>query len=268
MFYTICSQWSDPICVLKWKQNHTYMHARPHTCTDTQNMYNRTGCNAVQPCDANWEPKYEFWQNQNCSQQSSLLRAMGWAKYCKSWITKWIIISWLSIHRTSACWSVLTGPRSSYSLILTCPHSYAHKHKYSRKICVCPQSFKYSQKVYMSFSLSLRTFLTHSFLLHNPFLSLVFCDRGCVNLYHLLLLLRSQLCLCGSPFLVRFLGMWLFLNPTLEVITFHLHGWCVCGRVFVAVIHPSRTWMSRSFLSMRWNASVHRLELSLYSLPK
>ena len=40
------------------------------------------------------------------------------------------------------------------------------------------------------------------------------------------------------------------------------------GCVFVAGIHPSRTWMSGSFESVRWNACVHRLDLGLYSHPK
>ena len=40
------------------------------------------------------------------------------------------------------------------------------------------------------------------------------------------------------------------------------------GCVFVAGIHLSRTWMSGSFESVRWNACVHRLDLGLYSHPK
>ena len=40
------------------------------------------------------------------------------------------------------------------------------------------------------------------------------------------------------------------------------------GCVFVASIHPSRTWISGSFESMRWNACVHRLDLGLYSHPR
>ena len=40
------------------------------------------------------------------------------------------------------------------------------------------------------------------------------------------------------------------------------------GHVFVAGIHPSRTWMSGSFWSVQWNACVHRLDLGLYSHPK
>ena len=32
------------------------------------------------------------------------------------------------------------------------------------------------------------------------------------------------------------------------------------GCVFVAGIHPSRTWTSGSFESVRWNACVHRLD--------
>ena len=86
------------------------------------------------------------------------------------------------------------------------------------------------------------------------------------NRHHvlLLLLLRSQLGLWGSPIWVRFLCMWPFLNPNIEVVTFHRHGWCV----FVADIHPFWTWMSGSFESLWWNACVHRLDLSLYSHPK
>ena len=40
------------------------------------------------------------------------------------------------------------------------------------------------------------------------------------------------------------------------------------GYVFVAGIHPSRTWMSGSFESVRWKACVHRLDLGSYSHPK
>ena len=40
------------------------------------------------------------------------------------------------------------------------------------------------------------------------------------------------------------------------------------GCVFVVGIHPSRTWTSGSFKSVRWNACMHRLDLGLYSHPK
>ena len=66
----------------------------------------------------------------------------------------------------------------------------------------------------------------------------------------------------------QFLHMWPFLNPTIKVVTFRLHGWCSLGVVFFANIHLSRTWMSASFESVRWNACVHRLDLGLYALPK
>ena len=59
-----------------------------------------------------------------------------------------------------------------------------------------------------------------------------------------------------------------FFNPTIKVVTFRLHGWCVLGVFFVAGIHPSRTWTSGSFESVRWNACVYRLDLGLYSHPK
>ena len=42
-----------------------------------------------------------------------------------------------------------------------------------------------------------------------------------------------------------------------------VHAKCV----FVAGIHLSRTWMSESFESVRWNACVYRLDLGLYSHP-
>ena len=76
-----------------------------------------------------------------------------------------------------------------------------------------------------------------------------------------------QLYLWASPFWVRFLRMWSFFDPTIEVVTFCLCGWCiwVC---FVAGIHPSRIWMPGSFESVWWNACVHRLDLSLYFHPK
>ena len=67
---------------------------------------------------------------------------------------------------------------------------------------------------------------------------------------------------------VRFLCMWPFFNPTIRVVTFRLRGWCVLGVFFVSGIHPSRTWTSGSFESVRWNACVHRLDLGFYSCPK
>ena len=38
-----------------------------------------------------------------------------------------------------------------------------------------------------------------------------------------------QLYLWGSPLWVRFLRMWPFFNPTIKVVTFRLHGWCMLG---------------------------------------
>ena len=62
--------------------------------------------------------------------------------------------------------------------------------------------------------------------------------------------------------------MWPYFNPTIKVVTFRLRGWCVLGMFFVASIHPSRTWTSGSFESVRLNACVHRLDLGLYSHSK
>ena len=110
---------------------------------------------------------------------------------------------------------------------------------------------------------------------HSPYLSLVtvhitHTSQLPSSLSPLLLLLHSQLYLQGSPFLVRFLRMWLFFfffffksNHRGSHI---LSLWMVhAGWVFVASIHPSRTWMSGSIESTRLNACVHRLDLSLCS---
>ena len=49
----------------------------------------------------------------------------------------------------------------------------------------------------------------------------------------------------------------------------HLSPWMVhAGCVFAAGIHPSRTRLSGTFESERWNACIHRLYLGLYSHPK
>ena len=45
----------------------------------------------------------------------------------------------------------------------------------------------------------------------------------------LLLLLRSSATSLGFTILVRFSRMWPFLNPTIEVVTFHLRGWYILG---------------------------------------
>ena len=78
------------------------------------------------------------------------------------------------------------------------------------------------------------------------------------------LLWHSKLHLWDSPFLVRFLHTWLFQSyhtGSHILYSYMVHAWCV----FVAGIHPSRTWMLGSFESMQWNACVYRLDLGLYS---
>ena len=81
----------------------------------------------------------------------------------------------------------------------------------------------------------------------------------------LLLLLLSRLHLWGTPFSVRFLCMWPFFNPTIEVVVFHLCGWCMLG-VFLL---PAFTCLEHEcHESVWWNACVHRLDLGLYSHSK
>ena len=51
-----------------------------------------------------------------------------------------------------------------------------------------------------------------------------------------------------SLFLVRFLHIWPFKkNPTVEVVIFNLHGWCILDVFFVVGIHLSRAWLWRFF---------------------
>ena len=76
-----------------------------------------------------------------------------------------------------------------------------------------------------------------------------------------------QLYLWGSPFWVRFLRMWPSFNPTIEVVTFRLRGWCMLG-VFLlpAFIRPGSE--CQDLLSPCDGMHVCRLDLGLYSHPK
>ena len=72
-----------------------------------------------------------------------------------------------------------------------------------------------------------------------------------------------------------------FFNPTIEVVTFCLHGWCIMGvfllPAFIRLGHKCQDPLS--LCTHAWNACVHlctqafhacvhRLDLSLYSHPK
>ena len=59
--------------------------------------------------------------------------------------------------------------------------------------------------------------------------------------------------------------MWPFFNLTIEVVTFRLHEWCMLSVFLLLALIPSRTWMTGTFGSMRWNAHVHTLDL-VYTL--
>ena len=82
----------------------------------------------------------------------------------------------------------------------------------------------------------------------------------------LLLLLRSPARSLGFTILSEIFPMWPFSTPLGSHIP---SSWMVhAGCLLVASIHLSRTRMSGSLESVRWNACVHRLHLSLYSYPK
>ena len=92
--------------------------------------------------------------------------------------------------------------------------------------------------------------------------------RGRQKKFLLLLLLRSP---------AVSLGFTIFSEIFAYVTIFQTYHWgshipsswkVHVRRVFVAGIHPSRTWMSESFESVQWNACVHKLDLGLHSHPK
>ena len=75
--------------------------------------------------------------------------------------------------------------------------------------------------------------------------------------------------ICGvHHFWVRFVRMWPFFKSNHWGSHIPPSRMVYAGCVFVATIHPSGTWTSRSFESMWWNAFVHRLDFSLDSHRK
>ena len=61
--------------------------------------------------------------------------------------------------------------------------------------------------------------------------------------------------------------MSLFFNPTIEVVTFCLHGWCMLCEFLL----PAFTRLGhecQDLLSLRNGMHVYRLDLGLYSHPK
>ena len=86
-------------------------------------------------------------------------------------------------------------------------------------------------------------------------------------LYLLLLLLCSQLYLWDSPFWLRFLHMWPHYNPTIEVVTFHLHGWCMLG-VFLLLAFTCLGHECQDLMSLCDGMNECRLDLGLYSHSK
>ena len=82
-------------------------------------------------------------------------------------------------------------------------------------------------------------------------------------------------------FVVVFVFCWVFFlffwgggggccfNPTVEVVTFRLLGWCMLGMLLLpAFTRLGHVWKSGSLESVRWNVCVHRHDLSLYSHRK
>ena len=81
----------------------------------------------------------------------------------------------------------------------------------------------------------------------------------------LLLLLRSQLYLWGSPLWVRFERIWRFLNPTFEVVTFRLCGRCMLG-VFLLLAFTCLGHECQDLLGPRDEMHVYTDYISVYTL--
>ena len=77
-----------------------------------------------------------------------------------------------------------------------------------------------------------------------------------------------QLYLRGVTILGEIFAYVTIFNPTIEVVIFCLHGWCLLGVFLLPVITHLGHECQDLFESMWWNACVHRLDLSLYSHPK
>ena len=102
-------------------------------------------------------------------------------------------------------------------------------------------------------------------LCHNVLLCKVLLQCVYSGIFFFFFFCISQLYLWGSPFLGwDFCICDSFFNPTTEVVTFRLRGWCMLD-VFCCRHAPSWDMNVRSFESVRCNACVHRLDHSLYS---
>ena len=81
-----------------------------------------------------------------------------------------------------------------------------------------------------------------------------------------------QLYLWASPFGWDFFAyvtvlFFVFFNPTKEVVTFRLRGWCMLGVFLLSASTRLGHGCQDSFEPVRWNACVHRLDLGVYSHP-
>ena len=63
------------------------------------------------------------------------------------------------------------------------------------------------------------------------------------------------------------LCMWPFFNPTIEVTTFPLCGWCMLG-LFLLLAFNHLRHECQDLESLQWNACMQRQDFSLYSHPK
>ena len=75
----------------------------------------------------------------------------------------------------------------------------------------------------------------------------------------------SQLYLWGSPFWVRFLCMRPFFNPTIEVVTLRLCGWCILG-VFLLLAFTHLGHECQDLLSLCHRMHVCTDYTSVYTL--
>ena len=135
-------------------------------------------------------------------------------------------------------------------------------------VCVCVFAQMHAQCVHMCVRVCEECFLLHyrffdnSICCHTP-LSFSLSLSFSLNFCHI-----SALQDASSSAFLDFRVFDRSCNPTIEVVTFCLHGWCMLGVFLFAGIHPLGQECQDLLSLLQWNACMHRLDLGLYSHPK
>ena len=140
---------------------------------------------------------------------------------------------WLQSSRVS----VGIAPPLAHGL---CILPWEHRTPLTTKLYGCKQELEKTTSLNSQTTLICSFFLSATACRNCVIRSICAIHTTCCWDIKLFLLLCSQLDLWGSPVFVRFLRICLFLNPTIEVVTFFLHGWTSSNQetnIFMALVH-------------------------------